>query len=540
MPRVKTTAPEQSREKNQRALDLPLYLQRIIPYFNQPAWFNGNLWRKVVEHQPIAVACREALIAQLVNLDWKIEPKDSEKRDEYKDDIEYYTEFLTYTGEYNYTELVEWIVKDMLDLPFGGAAELGYLNDDPEERLMWIKPLDGSTLWPTLNTDWPVAQTLLEASMKTVYFPAHAINRIYMSPRTEIQMEGWGYVPAQKVYMALEALNRGDYYYMNLLLDTPEAGILDLGDMEKSSAEEWVQSWRLMLNGIDPFKIPVLYEHEKPVNWIPFTRSPTEIMFDKAILRYGAILTAGYGITLSDIGYPSSTSGGDTLAGTIRNERISRASGKGTVRAKLKAFFNKILPKHLKYIYIDLDDETSVAMGRARLATATALGLMVDKLMLSPEEGRQQMIADGLINISIPEKLPAEVKAKQAQRDQLAAGGVQSNERPAMLGKPVAPSQGGYGEVRSETVDWALENDAVFRSMYDSLNGLFEELPVETQELVAAGLQRYLQQYSKVDTTLDEFGVIDDNLDKSIIDEELEYGDARSTTQDEAVGVTNA
>ena len=534
MPRTKTIAPPQDREKGQRSLDLPLYLQRIIPYFNQPAWFNGNIWRKVVEHQPIAVACREALISQMVTLDWKIEPKDSEKRDEYKDDIEYYTEFLDYTGEYNYTEIVEWIVKDMLDLPFGGACELGYANDDPEERLMWLKLLDGATLWPTLNTDWPVAQTLPEASMKPVYFPAHAIDRIYMSPRTEIHMEGWGFTPAQKIYMALEALNRGDYYYMNLLLDTPEAGILDLGDMSKTSAEEWVQAWRNMLSGIDPFKIPVLYEHEKPIEWIPFTRSPADIMFDKAILRYGAILTAGYGITLSDIGYPSSSSGGDTLAGTIRNERVSRKSGYGRTRNKLKAFFNKMLPKHLKYVFIDLDDETSVAMGRARLATSTALALLVDKGVLLPEEVRQQMIADGLVNISIPEKIPAELKKMQLLQ------GAPTSERPAMLGKPIAPSQGGYGEVRSEVVDYALENDAVFRSVYDNLEAVFTELPEETQELIAQGLQRYLQKYSINNVILDEMDLLDDNLEKSIIDEELEYGTERPTTQDEAVGITNA
>jgi hypothetical protein len=256
-------------------------------------------------------------------------------------------------------------------------------------------------------------------------------------------------------------------------------------------------------------------------------------MFDKAILRYGAILTAGYGMTLSDIGYPSSTSGGDTLAGTIRNERTSRRSGKGTVRAKLRAFFNKMLPKHLKYIYVDLDDETSVAMGRARLASATAIGLMVDKMMLTPEEGRQQMIADGLINISIPEKIPAELKNRPLP-------GAPSNERPGLLGKPIAPSQGGYGEVRSEIVDWALDNDAVFRSMYDNLNGLFEELPSETQELVAAGLQRYLQQYSIDTNVLDEMGLMDDNLEQNIIDEELAYGTERPTTKDEAVGITNA
>lgn len=538
MPRTKTTLPEQSREKNQRSLDLPLYLQRVIPYFNQPSWFNGNLWRKVVEHQPLAVACREGLISQVATLDWKVEPKDSEKRDELKSEIEYYTDFFTNTGEYHYTEIIEWIMKDMLDLPFGGAAELGYLNDDPEERLVWMKLLDGATLWPTLNTDWPVAQTLLEASMKTVYFPAHAINRIYLSPRTEIQQEGWGFVPAQKIYLAIEALNRGDYYYMNLLLDTPEAGILDLGDMEKSSAEEWVNAWRTMLNGIDPFKIPVLYEHEKPVEWIPFTRSPTDIMFDKAVLRYGAILTAGYGMTLSDIGYPSTTSGGDTLAGTIRNERISRRSGYGRAKNKVRAFFNKMLPKSLKYVFIELDDETSVAMGRARLASATALGLMVDKLMLSPEEARQQMIADGLINISIPEKLPAEIKKLQEQKNQFATGGFQSNERPALLGKPIAPSQGGYGEVRSEVFDYALANDEVFRSVYENLEGIFDQFPEETQILIANGLQRYLQKYVVEDNLLDDLDVMGDNLDQDI-DKEM-YDVTERQTEDATVGITDA
>jgi hypothetical protein len=171
-------------------------------------------------------------------------------------------------------------------------------------------------------------------------------------------------------------------------------------------------------------------------------------------------------------------------------------------------------------------------MGRARLASSTALALLVDKLVLTPEEVRQQMIADGLINISIPEKIPAELKNKQVS-------GAPTSERPALLGKPVAPSQGGYGEVRSEIVDWALDNDTVFRSIYDQIENVFEELPEETQILIGQGLQRYLHKYSVDDDILDEMGLLDDNLEKSIIDEELEYGTERPTTQDEAVGIAN-
>lgn len=523
MPKVKTTYPNVDRNKGQRSLDLPLYLDRIVPWFNTPTWYEGGIWRKIVEAQPIATTCRETLISNISTLDWKIEPKDSEKRDEYKEEIDYYEDFFDHTAEFDFVELIEWIVKDYLDIPFGGAIEIGRQGDSPDGKIMWIEPLDGATLWPTQNSEWPVAQTLLQLANKTVYFPYYAINRLYMSPRTEIMMKGWGFTPPQKIYLALEMMNRGDNYYGSLLLDTPEAGILDLGDMEKSSAAEWVQSWREMLKGIDPFKIPVLYEHNNEVKFIPFQRSPTEIMYGDAITRYASLMAAGYGMTLSDIGFQSPSNGGNTLAGTIRNERISRRSGFGRARKKVKSFFDKMLPDDLFFKWIDLDDETSVAMGRARLASATALSLMIDKGSLTADEVRQQMIADGLITISIPEKMPEAAKA-ELQANKPAPFGNPTAERPAMLGKPVAPSQGGYGEIKAEIIDYALKNDTVFRDAYDSLDAMFEGMSIDDQRYAVTIMQTYLHKYAEINGLLDGLEVIDDN----IIDEEQRYGEAEA------------
>lgn len=540
MPKVKVTSPGTDRNKGQRSLDLPLYLDRIVPWFNTPTWYEGGIWRKIVEAQPVATICRETLISNITTLDWKIEPKDSEKRDEFKSDIDYYEDFFDHTGEFDFVELIEWIIKDYLDIPFGGAIEIGRQGDAPNGKIMWIEPLDGATLWPTMNSDWPVAQTLLQLAGKTVYFPWYAINRIYMSPRTEILMKGWGFTPPQKIYLALELINRGDNYYSSLLLDTPEAGILDLGDMSKSSAEEWVQSWRKMLKGIDPFKIPVLYEHENQVKFIPFQRSPSELMFDGAVSRYASIMAAGYGMTLSDIGFQSPSNGGNTLAGTIRNERISRRSGFGRTRRKVKLFFDKMLPESLFFKWIDLDDETSVAVGRARLATSTALGLLIDKGSITPDEARMQMIADGLINISIPEKMPAAAKAEiQANKPPNPfQQGNPTAERPAMLGKPVAPSQGGYGEIKSEIINHALENDTVFRNAYDALEDTFEGLNDDEQKYAINILQTYLHKYAEINGLLDEMQVIDDN--STIVDEEKKYGEAEAwqTAEDGAISIT--
>jgi len=444
MPKVKQTPPKPSREKGQRSLDLPDWLYRILPPWQNPRKFlEADTWRAIVAKEPIATICRETLISNFISLDWKIEPKDSDQRDELKNEIDYYTEFLTYTGDYYYDTIVEWIGKDLLDIPFGGAAEIGRERDAPDGKVLWIELIDGGTLFPTLSKDWPVGQLLREMAMKPIFFPAHAIDRVYYSPYTKIHYEGWGIPPPEKIYLALELLYRGDAYYANLLLDTPEAGILDLGDMSKTSAEEWIKAFRNMLGGIDPMKIPVLYEHNTDVKFVPFGKPPTEMMFDKITARYASIVAAGYGLSLSDIGIQTTTSGGDTLAGSIRDERKSRRTGFARFKKKMISFFNFILPETLYFKIIDQDDELSVALGRARLAMATAAAQLIDKRIFTPQEMRLQMMADGMISISIPEEIP-----EDEFPDELTFGdNGGSPERPSTLGKPVAPSQGGHGEV---------------------------------------------------------------------------------------------
>lgn len=338
----------------------------------------------------------------------------------------------------------------MLDLPFGGAAEIGREGDSQDGRVLWIELIDAATLFPTNNHDWPVGQMVEGYIEKPVFFPAHAINRVYMSPRTEMKRKGWGMAPPEKIYLAIEMINRGDIYYANLLLDTPEAGLLDLGDMAKASAEEWVKSFREMLTGIDGFKIPVLYEHTNPVSWIPFGRPPTDMMFGAITTKYASVVAAGYGMSLSDIGISMQSSGGETLAGTIRQERQTRRSGFARVKKKMKMFFDRLLPPELEYKLVDQDDELSIAMGRARLATATALGQLINLGVLSPQEGRQQFIADGLVSISLPEKIPEDAVASENNG--------KPAERPSMLGRPIAPSMGGHGEVLPSKSD-AMTNE---------------------------------------------------------------------------------
>jgi len=79
-------------------------------------------------------------------------------------------------------------------------------------------------------------------------------------------------------------------------------------------------------------------------------------------------------------------------------------------------------------------------MGRARLANSTAAAEYIANRIFTPGEMRRQAISDGLITISVPEDVPEEEFPDDSQEEN-------PNERTNLLGKPIAPSQGGHGEV---------------------------------------------------------------------------------------------
>lgn len=451
------------------------YLYRVIPAWMNPQWTDAVLWRNFVLSLPAAVLYRDTAISNIVAKDWKIVPRDTNMQDELHDDIIWYTRLFENEGEYDgldYTGRTEWLLRDMMDLPFGGAVEIGREGDDPEGKVMWLRALDGGTLMPSLNSEYPVIQRVPNIPTEPIAFPKHTIARIYMMPRSDIWKEGWGMAPPESIYLAMELLRRGDKYFAELLLNTPEAGILDLGDMEKEAAQEWAQNARELFVGVDPFKIPVLYEHTTEVKWIPFVNRPNEIMFDEITMRYLAFVGSAYGMKPADIGLGGGASGGETLSGTIRDERAKKSSGEATRKKKLKAFYDKILPKELEWKWLDYDEEELISHGRANLAFAQADQLWIATGVFGAQELRTQHIQDGLITVSIPEKIPADVVPQ----------GGNTTLHPELLGEGVHPTQGGRGEISqppSTTIRSFIE---LAKKAYAPIKNLIADTKTMTQE----------------------------------------------------------
>jgi hypothetical protein len=453
-------APVPTKEPHQRSVSQEdLYLTRFITPWSRPDNISAEAWRWWIFNEPIAMICRETLTANILALDWEISPRKSEQREELQAVIRYYTKLLERGGEFydfDWTGLVEWIMADLQDLPFGAGAEIGRKNDSPTSRVVWIKPLDGGTLYPTLNKKFPVLQYYQGYTSKNnekpfVTFPDYAISRTYMSPRPEIKREGWGLAPPEKVYFAMLMLYRGDKYYADLLLDTPPAGILDLGDMERDSALEWIEAFREFTLGTpSSFKVPVLYEHTTETKFLPFGKVPNDIMYDRITLKYAAIVASAYGVGLGDIGLQTTSASGETLAGSIREERKTKRTGFARAKKKIKYWIESFLPPTLKFNFVDLDDELNVALGRARLSTITALSQAQDKGVISADEHRLILLGDGLFGATaLPEKPPPDAEPLQPTTP---FGGGKSPERPGSLGSPRPPSSGGEGETTARSV----------------------------------------------------------------------------------------
>lgn len=465
--------PQPTKEKGQKSIDIDdLFLYRLTPPWSRPSTLPAQVWRNWVMNQPVAMVSRESLVATIISLDWKITPRNSNYKEELEPTIRYYTRLFTRGGDYgslqlDYSGLLEWIVGDLLDTPFGGAAELGRRGNDPSGRVVWIRPLDSGTLYPTLNDNYPTVQYYQQYD--AVSFPKGFIARSYMSPHSNIWREGWGMAPPEKVYFALEMLNRGDKYYANLLTDVPTAGILDLGDMEKSAAEEWITAFKTFVaDTSQSFRIPVLYEHNNKVEFLPFGKVPNDLMFDRITLKYAALVASAYGLSLSDIGLQTTSASGETLAGSIRQERRTRRTGVARLKAKVKSFFDQILPESLEFNLIDYDDELNVAMGRARLATGQAFAAWRQMGLFSPQELRSQVIQDGLVSISMPDEIPPE-----AEPDEV----VKPNAEPELVGNPKPVSAGGEGKSLVDTVSFKPKRnfDKIVKSIVDSCGTRIQE-----------------------------------------------------------------
>jgi len=99
------------------------------------------------------------------------------------------------------------------------------------------------------------------------------------------------------------------------------------------------------------------------------------------------------------------------------------------------------------------------------------------------------MIADGVFTIPMPEKLP------ESALTDFVDGDSGNAERPGLLGRPIAPSEGGHGEVipRSELLDVLLEEVPEFRDVFEDIESDWDSYDESTKQAIVSELDEMLK-----------------------------------------------
>lgn len=433
----------------------------------------AEMWRTVSANQPVAELCKQKLVLHAQATEWGIEARQAEDTDKYKEEIDYYTDLLD-NIHMPFDEWVELMVNDMLDLPQGATSELvrwgpgkgplKYPHHLGHVHEMWF--LDGATVRPTGDRQIPIVQAV---GNDAVWFKQAEVARMLSGRRPELALNGYSRPPLEKAYLAVQMLYYGDSYYAKYLIDTPEAGILYLGDMTQDSAETWLSGFRALFSGIAPFKIPVIAETERPPQWIPLNQDPSKIAYDTTIDRYSRIVAAAYGMKLSDIGLDG---GAETLAGKIRDERAFMGTGMGSILLKIENMINsKILPRYLIFRFKVHNEETVIQKMRARLMAGQAAKVLIESQIATAAELQQQFVLEGLLDV--PLKKPKEGAAPAGAPGTGTGPGLAERATPTEARqnptngqirnetRKVPVEMGGEGDIRSEALQKPVQRAAL-------------------------------------------------------------------------------
>jgi hypothetical protein len=380
--------------------EAPVYVTRSIFRFWDPSGFSPEQWRLIAK-EPVNKMAQQFVKRELAALDFEIvsEERNDPRVDEYKERWDQIFD----DGAGFYTWLFR-ILDDTMTLTFGGASEVA--NDG--EELAWVQHVDAATLLPTYDKRQPYVQVNPDNWVDRIYFRRGDLARLRYSPRPEIHYKEWQLSPTEEALLPIEALSKIYLYYMQELTDTPAMGILDVMDMTYDEAMKWSAEFREMMQGTDPLKIPILYEHSVPAKWIPFNRSPADLNIPEQFKRFAELLLGKYGLSIGDLRLFEHES---TKAGERVSQLVTERSGVGYWAALLAQHLTRLLPTGLTFKFRQPRPEREKVVAERKLTQLA---------MLQAAAGTKQLISvkDAVEEATALEIFTTPVRAKEEKEQE--------------------------------------------------------------------------------------------------------------------------
>jgi hypothetical protein len=379
------------------------WINRTPLYISNPSMFSADQWRRGIATEPINRLCQKHVIREINALEWEIGSEDP-VRDKPK--IDHYKKALNRADNgAGWDVWVARMLKDCFTLPMAGNSEIGIGPNGVED--LWH--VDGATLWPTFDDAYPYVQINPFQMNQRVYFGREDLIRLIAEPRVELDKKDYQEAPTETAFLAIEALSRIYLYNLKQLGDTPLAGVLDLMDMQESEAVEWAGAFREMMEGVDPLKIPILYDHTKPAKFIAFGRTPQDLNIIEQFKRFAELVCSAYGLSIGDLRLFEHER---VLAGAEASQRVTARSGVGFWAQLVEDLItNKVLSTDVTGLKFKFqmgligEDQAKANLAQTRVQT---LNLMTSgqQPMLDPGDALAQAVDWKIIDI-IPKNLGA-------------------------------------------------------------------------------------------------------------------------------------
>jgi hypothetical protein len=414
------------------------FLVRRPYYYVDPGAYAAAAWRQVVARAPIVRSCIATLILQLTAVPYDIQCEDEKRQ-------AYYLSVLDHLNGEDWRTFWGRVIRDTLEVPFGGAFEPVRWQTGPQKgELYTLLHVDGGSLAPTYDRELPYVQINPLRSYDRVHFGQDELIRLPWMMRTDLQSYGWSFTPCMDCFPAIESLVRSDIFYNSLLSDTPPPGILDLLDMTYDDASTWVESFRATFEGIDRFKVPVLYDHSQKAEWISFQETGLHSSLAEIVKRYAEIVASAFGMSIVDLGLYEYA---QTKAGGVAQLDASRRQGLGALMNAIATVLNaRVFPDDVKFVWKPVDTEDSVKKASAQKTRIDGLKTLVEAKIIKRHEARDMLAAEGII---VPDpKVKIEDEDEEAPPPERPNGPPQKGEVvgeeeevPSESGKPVADEE---------------------------------------------------------------------------------------------------
>jgi len=262
---------------------------------------------KVTFHQLRLVARHDAIVRISVNVikksvsqaEWSIVPKKDKPVN--KAQVDRATDLFetVNTGGENLRQILDMVLEDLLVLD-AGVIEKVY---NAEGDIVELNAVDGATIRPKMdkfgNVDPEHAYVQVIADKVVAEFKKDELIYMVQSPQSDISLYGYGMSPIESILLQVQAALNADLYNAEMFSkDNIPPGMLDLGDMSQTEAQQFIALWNAtVINNTQKLKFLWGGGEKNTKKYIPFNQNNKDMQFVEYTDWLSRIKLATYGLT---------------------------------------------------------------------------------------------------------------------------------------------------------------------------------------------------------------------------------------------------